>query len=954
MKNKKSKAKMMGVKSSLAIGNNTTLITSFGKGQEANIEGSFNNEKEFDGTNYKISKTDEDKEITITKVITSFGKGQETQIEHRFEKNVDPERSGETYNILKKEEQKEITVNKIAKTSYPYQKNNDKLIVRKDVLGLKSLLEQKYYSKEFDDNIHIQIIHCIQDIYKILSVPVNNVLYSLNSIGQHQNNNNKKYEDYIGTLTKDNVNYENFNENGNNFENFIKNIVSYNSFSKKNIIETKKVIGKFSYFNGVFNKNKIINKSIIKKENKKDFVNPKDNQLNIYNLEYIYDVLRILMIIRLNVIDDSTSIDENHKLFSKDLFINDNDKSIKAIINNYVDDTIESINNKFIKNNYTFNILPLYKAIFGNENVDNEFINEFYNFSITKSSKNIGFSIKKVREKFLIKHFGEFEININTDEGKKEKRKLDNFIDFNIYYYFNNKKNIEELEDIIDNLRKKQKDEIDNYYNDISDNIYDKIKEIVYNSFNNYRSIKKNKNNVKENIKWVAPTLEFSNFSKTMYFFSYFLDKKETNNLFTGLISKIENINSFNKLIKSINDDSLVKKDLVKVYNLFNDSNNLVVELRFLNSIANIKYRNEELNSKKDKYSLRQFSYSVLGIKDDIDKYYKEKCEDKNKTNKTYEKILNYIDNSIIKSNKLIYLSRFCHNANVALVMENENIVKYILNDLCRNNENEDFSLINSYYNGNIEGKEKNVIIDELSKIITNISFDNIFIKNNENYKKIISLYFIIVYSLIKNLIYINSRYVIAFQSYDRDYNMIYKKDKDYIALTKDYIIDENKTDHMFKANYNQRYIRIINGNFKTLKYKNKNELIELEEEKINKICKNFRNNVAHLTILQNINLLCKYNEDNENTSYFNMYHYLVQNVICDNEIYNDIKDYHENKCDSNLVKVYCLPFAYNASRYISLTNERLFDKYRMNEKEANNTDSKKIDKNGENDEKFD
>lgn len=930
MKNKKSKAKMMGVKSSLAIGNNTTVMTSFGKGQEANIE-------------------------------------------HSFENKVDPEEKGKTYNILKKEDDKEITVNEEAKTSYPYQKNSDKLIVRQDVLRLKPLLEKKYYGQEFNDNIHIQIIHCIQDIYKILSVPVNNVLYSLNSIGQHQNNKNKKYEDYIGTLTKDNVNYENFNENGNKFENFIKNIVSYNSFSKKNKIETKKVIGKFSYFNGVFNKNKIINKSIIKKENKKDFVNPKDNQLNIYNLEYIYDVLRILMIIRLNVIDDSTSIDENHKLFSKDLFINDNDKSIKAIINNYVDDTIESINNKFIENNYTFNILPLYKTIFGNENVDNEFINEFYNFSITKSSKNIGFSIKKVREKFLIKYFGEFEININTDEGKKEKRKLDNFekrklnnfIDFNIYYYFNNKKNIKELEDIIDNLRKKQKDEIDNYYNDISDNIYDKIKEIVYNSFNNYRSIKKNKNNVKENIKWVAPTLEFTNFSKTMYFFSYFLDKKETNNLFTGLISKIENINSFNKLIKSINDDSLVKKDLVKVYNLFNDSNNLVVELRFLNSIANIKYRNEELNSKKDKYSLRQFSYSVLGMGDVINKYYKNK---KNNDNEKYDKVLNYIDNSIIKSNKLIYLSRFCHNANVASVMKNRVIVEYVLKDLSRNNGNEDFSLINRYYTA-IKGTEGEIEnkIKELTKIITGVSFDTIFNNNDEKYKSIISLYFLIVYSLIKNLIYINSRYVIAFKSYDRDYNIVLSNkndntesselhNKDYIALTKRYIIDKNEKE----AIYNKKYINIIKRNIGTIKYKVDNDSkkdvkINLKENNINNLCHYFRNNVAHLTILQNIDKLDKDNYTEKETSYFKMYHYLVQNVIYDEEIYDSIKKYHnKDKCDNNLVKIYCLPFAYNASRYISLTNERLFDKYRMNEKEANNTDSKKNDKNGENDEKFD
>lgn len=63
-----------------------------------------------------------------------------------------------------------------------------------DQLRRKAILEQKYFGRTFDDNIHIQLIYNILDIHKMLAVPANHIVHTLNLLGGYGET------DFVGML----------------------------------------------------------------------------------------------------------------------------------------------------------------------------------------------------------------------------------------------------------------------------------------------------------------------------------------------------------------------------------------------------------------------------------------------------------------------------------------------------------------------------------------------------------------------------------------------------------------------------------------------------------------------------------------------------------------------------------------------------------------------------------
>ena len=63
-----------------------------------------------------------------------------------------------------------------------------------DQLRRKAVLEQKYFGRTFDDNIHIQLIYNILDIHKMLAVPANHIVHTLNLLGGYGET------DFVGML----------------------------------------------------------------------------------------------------------------------------------------------------------------------------------------------------------------------------------------------------------------------------------------------------------------------------------------------------------------------------------------------------------------------------------------------------------------------------------------------------------------------------------------------------------------------------------------------------------------------------------------------------------------------------------------------------------------------------------------------------------------------------------
>ena len=186
-------AKAAGLKSAFVVSDNELLITSFGKGNIANME-------------YTITKTDKN---TLNKKPYEI----ESEINNSDNFNDEADVKSDNHNISlndwidenKKEYNDIINIRQFSieskrtkaegNTINPIFSNKDETR-HMDQIGLRDKLEEYYFGGTFDDNIHIQIAYCIRDIEKLLTLYVNNIVNSLNNLIPNGNNN----KDIIGSF----------------------------------------------------------------------------------------------------------------------------------------------------------------------------------------------------------------------------------------------------------------------------------------------------------------------------------------------------------------------------------------------------------------------------------------------------------------------------------------------------------------------------------------------------------------------------------------------------------------------------------------------------------------------------------------------------------------------------------------------------------------------------------
>lgn len=204
-------AKVAGLKSTFVVDNNELLITSFGKGNIANPE-------------YTITKTDQN----TLKMVPYDTK---SEINNSDNSNDQADDKSDNHNILlndwssedKKATYKEIInirqfnieskrVKAEGNTVNPIFLNQDEK-KHMDQIGLRDKLEEYYFGETFDDNIHIQIAYCINDIEKMLAFYINDIAYSINNIIpeiRYDNNNETiidsgfKGNDLLGSMSYQN------------------------------------------------------------------------------------------------------------------------------------------------------------------------------------------------------------------------------------------------------------------------------------------------------------------------------------------------------------------------------------------------------------------------------------------------------------------------------------------------------------------------------------------------------------------------------------------------------------------------------------------------------------------------------------------------------------------------------------------------------------------------------
>jgi hypothetical protein len=865
---KKSSVKAAGMKS-IFVSENKMYITSFGKGNSAVLE--YEVDKVDNNVYNQTQLSSEDSSnielCGVTKVNITFSS------KHGLESGV------------------EIS------TSNPTHRSGESSPVRWDMLGLKSELEKRFFGKTFDDNIHIQFIYNILDIEKILAVYVTNSVYALNNMLGVKGS--ESHDDFIGYLSTNNI-YDVFIDPDNSSLSDDKKANVRKSLSKFNALLKTKRLGYFGL----------------------EEPKTKDTRVSEAYKKRVYHMLAIVGQIRQCVFHDKSSkLDED--LYS---FIDIIDPEYRETLDYLVDERFDSINKGFIQGNKV-NISLLIDMMKGYEADD--IIRLYYDFIVLKSQKNLGFSIKKLREKMLDEYGFRFK-DKQYDPVRSKMYKLMDFLLFCNYY----RNDVVAGEALVRKLRfSMTDDEKEGIYADEAEKLWGKFR----NDFENIadhmngdviKELGKADMDFDEKIldseKKNASDLLY--FSKMIYMLTYFLDGKEINDLLTTLISKFDNIKEFLKIMKSSAVN--VECELTAGYKLFNDSQRITNELFIVKNIASMRKP-----AASAKLTMFRDALTILGIDDKItDDRISEILKLKEK-GKGIHGLRNFITNNVIESSRFVYLIKYANAQKIRKVAENEKVVMFVLGGIPD-------TQIERYYKSCVEFPDMNSSLEakrsELARMIKNISFDDFKnvkqqAKGRENVAKerakaVIGLYLTVMYLLVKNLVNVNARYVIAIHCLERDFGL-YKE-----------IIPELASKNL-KNDY-----RILSQTLCELCDKSPNLFLK-KNERLRKcvevdinnadssMTRKYRNCIAHLTVVRELK---EYIGDIRTVdSYFSIYHYVMQRCITKRE--NDTKQEDKIKYEDDLlknhgytkdfVKALNSPFGYNIPRFKNLSIEQLFDR---------------------------
>lgn len=867
---KKSSVKAAGMKSIL-VSENKMYITSFGKGNSAVLE-------------YEVDNNDYNKTQLSSKDNSNIELGNVNEVnitfssKHGFESGVE------------------------INTSNPTHRSGESSPVRWDMLGLKSELEKRFFGKTFDDNIHIQLIYNILDIEKILAVYVTNIVYALNNMLGEGDESNYDFMGYLSTFNT----YKVFtNPNGSTLSDDKKENIR-KSLSKFNALLKTKRLGYFGL----------------------EEPKTKDTRVLEAYKKRVYHMLAIVGQIRQCVFHDLSEHSE-YDLYS---FI-DNSKKVyrecRETLDYLVDERFDSINKGFIQGNKV-NISLLIDMMKGYEADD--IIRLYYDFIVLKSQKNLGFSIKKLREKMLDEYGFRFK-DKQYDSVRSKMYKLMDFLLFCNYY----RNDVVAGEALVRKLRfSMTDDEKEGIYADEAAKLWGKFR----NDFENIadhmngdviKELGKADMDFDEKIldseKKNASDLLY--FSKMIYMLTYFLDGKEINDLLTTLISKFDNIKEFLKIMKSSAVN--VECELTAGYKLFNDSQRITNELFIVKNIASMRKP-----AASAKLTMFRDALTILGIDDKItDDRISEILKLKEK-GKGIHGLRNFITNNVIESSRFVYLIKYANAQKIREVAKNEKVVMFVLGGIPD-------TQIERYYKSCVEFPDMNSSLEvkrsELARMIKNISFDDFKnvkqqAKGRENVAKerakaVIGLYLTVMYLLVKNLVNVNARYVIAIHCLERDFGL-YKEIIPELAsknLKNDYRILSQTLCELCDD-------RDESPNLFLKKNKRLRKCVEVDINNADSsMTRKYRNCIAHLTVVRELK---EYIGDIRTVdSYFSIYHYVMQRCITKRE--DDTKQEEKIKYEDDLlknhgytkdfVKALNSPFGYNIPRFKNLSIEQLFDR---------------------------
>lgn len=908
---KYSKAKAAGLKSTFTLTSDTLLMTSFGRGNKALRE-------------YHVVG-DCIEGLTPEHVFTAGDNSLPKRIEIRG--RIVQEASADNP-LYTSESQLDA-----APAVEQKEKGSDLIHIRKP-------LEKMIFGQNFEDNIHIQLAYSILDIDKILAVHVNNVVYALNNMLRSEGS--VHWDDLISNLGLSKT-----------YDKFIKTADSMPGEEPtpgqhyKELFLELMAKPQLEYFGTILKDTEAIKTACKANKNNKNATDEKAirQEMEEEQRRRAYYRLCLLGMMRQNTAHkagtDMFTLDEK---FDKQNNEDAPRQSARNDLNNLFSQRVKDLNQNFLKL-AKVNLVILFEAFGAKTREEKKLIvQEYYDFVVRKSYKNQGFSVKQLREIM----FARFAPQTVEQKYDSVRSKLNAFTDFAVFkHYLNNQ---DETTAMVENLRASMSDEEkDQCYQEEAKRLWPMVKNIILDHIlpkMNGESIKEISTHPDKDVdQSMLAEVEIGDqahmFSKLMYLLTHFLDGKEINDLLTTLIHHFENIAGFL--------DVMAQEEILcpfaEKYSMFADSQAIAEELRTINSFA--RMARETPLAKQVMYEEAALILGYRGSDDERKAYVAQMLNKQDVWYKAHAGFRNFIANNVIESDRFKYLVRYGNVAKLRALAGNTKVLMLVLKDI------PDAQILRYYNSCNLTDKlyddsMRQSLADSLYSV--NITdFENVkqrerVNEEKERLKALIRLYLTVLYLLIKNLVYVNSRYFLAFHCVERDAH----------------ITDKEK--YYADGRFNTRCYSAFASDF-IKKYRKEGRVTGyLQKNFANSddwVISQFRNSVEHLNTVRGADSYIQ--EVKSVSSYFGLYHYLMQrtlqeqynffcgkksgdgSVIIDANSINQamlgyfklVNQYHTYCKD--MVKALNVAFAYNLPRYKNLSIEELFDKNRPGKKTAKN-----------------
>lgn len=860
--------------------------------------------------------------------MTAFGRGNDALLQKRIVDGVVRDVAGEKqqFQVRRRDESRYQLSNtrladKLVTADDPLHRaeapRRQPLDAGMDQLRRKAVLEKRYFGRTFDDNIHIQLIYNILDIHKMLAVPANHIVHTLNLLGGYSE------MDFVGMLPAA-LSYEKLRvqEKGNTRKDIKADVAAYVRRPQ------------LAYLGAAFY-------DVTPGRNKKDAARGR-----VKSEKDVYTILSLMSLLRQCCAHDSVKLQGRETpaaLYHLEALPDD----MKKLLDDSWRKGLAVVNRDFLSTNKV-NLLTLfdYYGAAGQERV--ELTQAFYRFVVLKEQKNMGFSLKRLREELLKLPDAAPLTDKRYDSVRQKLYMLLDFLLCRIYAG----ERADQCEALVAALRCALSDEEkDAVYRAEAAALWQalggKLRRKLLPLLNGRELQDKDKKKLDdlglpdrvldEVLFRSTPQNSRANadyFCRLLYLATWFMDGKEINTLLTTLISKFENIDSLWSVLRSME----LERRYEPAYAMFAHSRYIAGQLRVINNIA--RMRKPTIGAKREMY---RAAVVLLGVDspEAAERITDDMLQIDPETGKVRPRgdsgrdtgLRNFIANNVVESRRFAYLLRYMTPGQARTLARNEKIVAFVLSTI-PDTQLERFCCACGREDITDRAGKMRYLTEQLMAVRYESFTDVEQRKRGDNpkkerYKALIGLYLTVLYLVVKNMVNCNARYVIAFYCRDRDI-ALYQKEVCWYDLEKDKKSDKQRQVEDYTA---------LTRYFVERGYLNRHACGYLRDnmkDSGNSLLIAYRNAVDHLNAIPPLGSLCR--DIDRVDSYFALYHYAMQQYLNGRE--NKWAPYktsrerelfaamarHKTWC-SDLVKVLNTPFGYNLARYKNLSIDGLFDR---------------------------